>query len=266
MELDETTEATTLGQAPRYPIRSVDKALRLLVLFLTDDRIRVKDAARTLGVATGTAHRLLAMLQYRGYVTKDPGTKLYAPGPMLVSIGVQASRQHDVGKLARPYMERMRQRFDETIQLATLRGAEVYFVEAVESSLTLKVTSRAGMFRPAHCTSVGKALLAELPSGRVVELYGGVETLEPCAPSSISSLSELLRTLEAVRSDGYAINYGELEEGIGSVAAAIRDPRGRAVAALGVGAPRARLDDRRVQELAVAVRQVAADIGLALTS
>src|SRR5689334_5544354 len=108
MELIEVPETAEFGEPPRYPIGSVDKALRLLSLFLTDDRIRVKDAAQMLGVATGTAHRLLAMLQYRGYVTQDVLTKVYTPGPMLVSIGVQAAQGHDIRSLARPRMEQLR--------------------------------------------------------------------------------------------------------------------------------------------------------------
>lgn len=253
----------TFGEPPRYPIESVGKALRLLSLFLTDDRIRVKDAAEMLGVATGTAHRLLAMLQYHGYVAQDPLTKVYVPGSLLVSIGLQAAQRLDIRSAARPHLEHLRDELDETIQLATLQGTEVLFVDAVESTKTLKVTSRAGTFRPAHCTSVGKALLAELTREQIVGMYPE-ESLPKCSSASVSSVSQLLLDLDGVRTRGYALNFGELEDGIGSVAAVVRDASGRAVAAIGAGGPLSRLDDVRMRAMADAVRRTADEVGAAV--
>ena len=71
-----------VGPAPRYPIESVDNALRLLVLFAEQPRIRLTDASAYLEVASSTAHRLLSMLQYRGFVQQD-ATRAYEPGPVL---------------------------------------------------------------------------------------------------------------------------------------------------------------------------------------
>lgn len=245
----------TFGAAPRYPVESVDNALQLLSLFLSHDRIRVKDAAEALGVAQGTAHRLLAMLVYRGYVTQDPITRLYVPGVILLSIGLRAAQRSDLRTAAGPHLDRLRGQVDETIQLATLEGSEVLFVDARESTKALRVTSRAGTLHPAHCTSVGKALLAEIPRDAVMQLYPD-EDLPKATPRSISSRSELLVELESTRARGYAINFGELEEGIGSVAAVVRC-KGTAVAAIGAGAPLSRLDDLRIQELAGVVRDTA---------
>jgi len=264
MDSGEVPEGDTFGELPRYPIGSVDKGLRLLSMFLTDDRIRVKDAAAVLGVATGTAHRLLAMLQYRGFVTQDPLTRVYTPGPMLVSVGLQAAQRHDIRSAARDELVRLRDLYDETIQLATLEGKEAFFIDAVESTKVLKVASRAGTFRPAHCTSVGKALLAQLPRERLLELFPEGDSLPKCTPSSVSSLSQLMIELEGTRARGYSVNFGELEEGIGSVAAVVHDARGRAVAAIGAGAPLSRLDDIRIGEFAEGVVAAAKTVGEAL--
>ena len=254
----------TFGDPPKYPIDSVDNALQLLTLFLHHDRIRVKDAAEQLGVAAGTAHRLLTMLQYRGYVSQDPVTKIYLPGSMLLSIGLQAANRMELRKVARPFLERLNGELDETIQLATLHHQDVFFVDAVESTKVLKVGSRAGTLRPAHCTSVGKALLAELSREQVIELYPD-DRLPKATTASISRRGRLLRELDEVRARGYAVNLGELEDGIGSVAAPVRDRRGRAVAALGAGAPMSRLDDRRLRVLADAVVHAASELGAALS-
>jgi DNA-binding IclR family transcriptional regulator len=238
----------------------VDNALRLLSLFRTHERIRVKDAAEALQVATGTAHRVLAMLVYRGYVTQDPFSKVYIPGVMLLSIGLQAVQRSDLRNAARPFLEDLRDQLDETIQLATLEGVEVLFIDGVESTKTLRVTSRAGTLRPAHCTSVGKALLTQIPRESLLDLYPE-ENLTKVTQNSIGTRSQLLLELDAIRTRGYALNFGELEDGIGSVACEVSCGGGRVLGAIGAGAPMSRLDDLRIVEMADHIRKAADELG-----
>lgn len=242
-------DSASYGPAPRYPIESVDNALRLLSLFRDHERIRVKDAAEVLGVATGTAHRLLAMLVYRGYVAQDPMSRLYVPGAMLLSIGLEAARRSDLREMARPFLDELSERLGETIHLATLVGSQVLYVDGRESLRALRVVSRAGTLQPAHCTSVGKALLTELPRDGLLELYPD-ERLEQSTPQSVGLRSQLLLDLDGVRTRGYALNFGELEEGVGSVATTVHGPHGSCVAAIGVSAPLSRLDDLRIRRTA----------------
>lgn len=254
-------EAVTAGkQLPRYPIESVDNALRLLSLFVSEEQVRVKDAAEILGVSTGTAHRLLAMLLYRGYVSQDPMTKAYAPGPMLLSVGLRASSRLDLPSQARPFLERLHAELDETVHLAVLRGSDALYVDGIESTKALRVASRAGTVHPAHCTSAGKALLAQLPRETLLRLYRDEELVQ-VTPRSISSRTELFIELESTAARGYAINFGELEEGIGSIAVAVCDSAGNVVASVGVGAPASRLSDDRLAELVDAVQGSAKQLG-----
>jgi IclR family transcriptional regulator, acetate operon repressor len=253
-------ELPALGLAPRYPIESVDNALQLLALFATEETIRVKDAADILHVASGTAHRLLAMLAYRGFVTQDEGSKAYVAGPMLLSVGLRASTRLDLTAHARPHLNRLHAECDETISLAVLQDSQVLFIEGVESTKVLRVTSRAGQIHPAHCTSVGKAMLATIPRERLLQLYP-TEDLRQVTARSISTRTQLLLELESTAARGYAINFGELEDGIGSVAAVVRDLSGTVVAALGVGAPVSRLGDGALERLAAAARSTAEDVG-----
>ena len=78
------------GQPPAYPIASVDHALRLLMLFRDRPRVRLSEASEYLGVAHSTAHRLMAMLAYHGFVRQEPGSRAYLAGPALVEIGLAA--------------------------------------------------------------------------------------------------------------------------------------------------------------------------------
>src|SRR6266704_6869809 len=102
------------SRAPAYPIASVDNALRLLMLFRDTPRVRLSEASEHLGVAHSTAHRLMAMLAYHGFVRQEPGSRAYVAGPALVEIGLAAVRELDIRLHARPVLESLAASLRET--------------------------------------------------------------------------------------------------------------------------------------------------------
>lgn len=238
-----------VGDKPAYPIESVDNALILLRMFGEGEVIRVADASARIGVARSTAHRLLAMLQYHGFVQQDPTTRAYAAGPALLMTGLAAIRKLDVRNQARPHLQRLSDQTGETVHLVTRRNRRVLFLDAVESSQAVRVASRVGALMPAHCTSVGKALLAALDDETLEQLYPE-EELQGLTPSSITTRSQLSEELEAVRTAGFATSRGEAEMGVGSVGVAIQHPSGLSEAAISVSAPMSRLNKRTMSTLA----------------
>lgn len=231
------------GEKPAYPIESVDNALTLLRMFGEGGVIRVADASAEIGVARSTAHRLLAMLQYHGFVQQDPTTRAYGAGPALLMTGLAAIRKLDVRNQARPHLRRLSEQTGETVHLVTRRTRSVLFLDAVESSQAVRVSSRVGALMPAHCTSVGKALLAQLDDGTLAELYPDQE-LAGLTPSSITSRTKLFKELTSIRESGFATSSGEAESGVGSVGVAIVHPSGLSEAAISVSAPDHRLNKR----------------------
>jgi IclR family transcriptional regulator, acetate operon repressor len=225
---------------PQYPISSVDNALRLILLFENRPGFKLADVARELNVVRSTAHRLLAMLEYWGFVTQDPHTEAYLPGDRLLSVGLAAVRQHPIREVARPILEDLVRELGETAHLAVLRGSRVLFLDGVESSRTLRAGSRVGDTLPAHVTASGKALLAELDDGEVTQLLPS-RTLEGLTTRSIRDRDRLLADLKQVRRLGYAVNAGESEDDLLTVAAAVRDRWGTARASLVVAAPTSRV-------------------------
>src|ERR1700679_14907 len=95
------------GAAPQYPIESVDNALRVLLLLGERPSLRLTDVSQYLGVASSTAHRLLAMLQYRGFVRQETATRSYVPGPTLDALAFSVLRRLDVRSRARPILEQL---------------------------------------------------------------------------------------------------------------------------------------------------------------
>lgn len=238
------------GAEPAYPIASVDNALRLVRLFNERDSLRLTDACSYLGVAHSTAHRLLAMLIHHGFVQQDPQSRTYRPGPTLTEIGLAVVERSDVRTKARPLLVDLVDQFNETVHLMTLEGTKVRYVDAVEGSRALRVAPRTGSLLPAHCTSGGKALLADLPDERIRALYADPEALVPQTDRSVSSLPALFAALEDVRANGYATNYEESEEGVGSAAVALRDASGTALAAVAVAVPTVRLSGEKRRDIA----------------
>jgi IclR family transcriptional regulator, acetate operon repressor len=239
---------------PAYAAGSVDHALQLLLLLQRHDRVRVKDVAAELGVAPSTAHRLLSAFRYRGFAVQHPD-RSYSPGPVFQQAGLGARPPADIRGTARPHLEWLRQRSGETAHLVVLTGRSVAFLDSAEAAQALRVGTRAGAIMPAHHTSGGKALLAELTPAELAASY-------PDGPPGEGALrapdiAAFHRALQAIRRRGYAVNIEESERGITAIGACVHDPAGRAVAALSVSAPSLRLPRGRVPQFAELVRAAA---------
>ncbi|QRP42698.1 IclR family transcriptional regulator [Amycolatopsis sp. FDAARGOS 1241] len=204
----------------RYPIESVDRALRLLLLLGERSELRVTDAAEYLDVALSTAHRLLAMLQYRGFIQKDVRTKLYRPGTSLTAVAFAILHRFDVREILRPFLEKLNTELSETVHLVILDGGTVRFVDAVESTRPVRVASRLGLAMPASCSSAGKAMLATAQVAELHRMYSGIES-GTLAVGQDRTWSDLELEIENVRRHGYAISGVEGTDGVASVAAAL---------------------------------------------
>lgn len=245
---------------PTYLIESVDSALRLLHVFLISDRVRVSEAADQLGVAPSTAHRLLAMLQYHGFVIRDQRTHEYLPGPDLIRFGLAAAKQLDLRQQARPVLEALSTAVNETVHLGILQGPDVLYIDGIEGTRVLRIGSRSGASIPLHCVSMGKALLAALPRERLSELYPK-EKLPRLTPRTVATRTELEKQLATVRKDGFASSSGESDDGVASIAMVVCNRTGELRAAMSIAAPAVRATQARIAQWIPLLRGAAADLG-----
>src|SRR5215213_1764327 len=141
------------GAEPKYPIESVDKALRVLLQLKSASSISVAEVARSLDVAPSTAHRLLAMLNLHDFVEQDPVTRRYRTGPALTEIGLAALRDFDIRAVVRPALESLAQSVGETAHFTILRGDTVHFLDGVETDKHLRAGLRVGQSLPAHASA-----------------------------------------------------------------------------------------------------------------
>jgi IclR family acetate operon transcriptional repressor len=248
--------------SPTYPIGSVDNTLKLLRMFGENKTIRIADASREIGVARSTAHRMMQMLQFHGFVRQDPSSRAYVAGEELVRIGLSVVRQIDVRVVARPALEALVAITAETAHLAERRGADIFFLDSIESPQNVRVGKRTGMTLPAYCTSTGKVLLADLDSDELRRLLP--RRLPALTDKTTSSFRELEAELERTRELGYATNLGESEPDVGAVAVPIRDSLGTVRAALAISAPIGRASKAHQAEWIAALQEQAAAVSAAL--
>jgi DNA-binding IclR family transcriptional regulator len=248
---------------PDYAVESVDNALRLLRMFGETKQIRLSEAAERLGVAPSTAHRLISMLVYHGFAAQDGRGREYRPGPTLIEMGFAAIRDMDLRQHARPVLERLRTEVNETVHLAIPYGQNILYVEGIESTQLLRIGSRAGALVPAHCVSAGKALLATLSRDQLRVLYP-TNDLATLTDRSVATRTELERQLQKVRRDGYARTREESEDGVTSIAIAIRDQRDAARAAISIAAPLSRGSVESEAGWVAAARKAAAELSTRL--
>lgn len=258
--MQEPREPPADSLAPQYPIGSVDNALKLLLLLGEQPQIRLSEATRYLGVASSTAHRLLAMLAYRGFVRQDPVSKAYLPGPSLTGVAFAIFGRIDIPGSAMPTMRGLSEQLRETIHVGMLDGANVRFVAAVEGPAAVRVASRLGRTMPAHCTSTGKVMLAQLSEPELHQLLPQ-QQLERITSRSIGSRTQLETELSEIRARGYAINREESEQGVASVAVSIPTRAPGLRLALNAAAPQNRLDGSRYSAVAGALGKAAKEIG-----
>lgn len=233
-------------------LSSVDNALRLVHVLSQREEVGVAEAGRLLGVARSTAHRLLTTLVAHGFAEQDPARRTYRAGPALRESGIAVLRRYDVRDHGRPYLEAVAERTGETAHLLVLAGADCLFVDGIEGSRSVRTITRQGASFPAHSTSGGKALLAELPAEDLRALYPD-ERLPGLTERTIVTRSALEAELDRVRARGYALNDGESDEHIRSAAAVVRDGSGVARFAISASAPAFRADDAALSALAEAV-------------
>lgn len=223
-------------------IQSVERVLNILEAMAGEGApITVTELAEKVKLKISTVHRHLATLVYRGYVEQEDDNK-YRLGLKLMEIGNAVLYYSDIRAVARPYLEELMERCNETVNLAILDDVDVVYIDQVESKnlILVKMLARVGNRGPAHCTSSGKALLAFLPPEKMEEVVGRLD-LAKYTNETITDAGNLRKELKRVRDDGVAVDWGEREEHVRCIAAPIFNHEGRVVACVSISGPSTRI-------------------------
>ncbi len=241
---------TSMKPKSEYAIQTVTNALRMLEVFHSESEMGVSDLARKLGLHKNNAFRLLATLELAGYIQQTESTELYHLGPRCLELGHAFARSHTLMNQARPMLEDLAAETGETAHLAVLRASQgacqVVHLDGVLPDQLVLTGLRVGERIDAHCTALGKTLLAgqldrrrfpgsddadaraegsaESISGRMSGAQSGEMSGMPNMPPSAESIGDLSAELaEATRSltrqtENTICDSTKLIEEIGAVA------------------------------------------------
>jgi IclR family KDG regulon transcriptional repressor len=244
-------------------IRAVERAAAILKAFSpTTPSLGVTELARRLGLHKSTIHRLLATLEHEGFVAQDTEGGRYRLGLQLFELGSLVVNSMELQKIARSYLEEVHRACGETVHLAILDEGEVVYIDKIESTRQLRMHSLIGRRSPAHCTGLGKILLAWLPAPALDQIIR--RGLRTYTSRTISSPDMLRNHLALVRQRGYAIDDGEHEELIRCAAAPVFDHTGQVVAAVSITSVGVDVESARFKEYVGLVQSCTRSISQAL--
>jgi DNA-binding IclR family transcriptional regulator len=236
-----TVQAEKANEA-RYNIRVLDRAIRILEL-LSDGKPRTHlEVSEGIGLSPSTTFRLLATLCYYNYTKRDEHSNQYSLGLACLELARAYQGSNDLRRVAIPELEALRDDIKETVHLCVLDQMEIVYLEKLSGLHAIGImSSRIGGRSPAHCTGVGKVLLA-YTKPEVVRGYFQEHGLARFTDTTITNLEALENELSAIRENGYGFDHGEHEHEVRCVATPIFDISGEAVAALSISGPRDRME------------------------
>jgi IclR family pca regulon transcriptional regulator len=228
------TKRTQGATRARYLIQSLAQGLQVLESFGSAPRgLTLMDLSRSLGLGKATAFRYLSTLESLGFIEIDPDTRRYHPAVKLLRLGGAFLAGLAIPDVAAPFLEKLSSRLGESVNLAVLDETEVVYVARVAGNRILSTNLGVGSRLPAHCTSMGKVLLAHLSEDEQRRIIAKID-FKRATPMSVASAKRLREVLALVRRQGYAINDQELDLGLRSCAAPVFRRDGAAIAAVNV--------------------------------
>ena len=210
----------------------------------------VTELSRLSGLTPSNVHRTLQTWTHLGFVTQDPASGTYHCTLRLFEWGCRVADGFDVRRVAREHLARLARDTQETIHLSLLDGPEIVYLDKIDSPQPVRAYSEVGGRAPAHCVATGKALLAHAGT----ETLAALPTPLPRAtPRTVADLRALRAQMRQVHERGYAVNREEWRLGVIGLGAPVFDDHGRAIAAVGLSAPAARMPAARIEQLGALV-------------
>lgn len=246
----------------RYLLKSVYNTLELLDLLSENKELGATEISKALDMGKATVFRMLYTLEKKEYVTKTKLAK-YKLGIKFANYGGIVLERLDIIALVKPYLEKLRDKHNETTHMAILdNDYNIIFMAKELSNSTIQMNSRIGGKMPPYCTATGKVLLAQLDCE---ELNNAIKTFDfkDSTEAGVKNRDELYKEIEKIRKMGYAENHEESEAGLTCFAAPLKDITGKSLVAISISGPTGRMLKNR-EALIKSVVETAADISKAL--
>lgn len=246
-------------------IQSVARSLEILELFDENTReLSIKEISNRLDLHKSTVHSLLKTLMHYGYIAQNTSTSDYHLGWKLYERGNLVTSQLDLRAIAREHLEELHQQTNKTVHLVQLLGDEAVYIDKINGTGTLVVQSRIGKRVQLHSSAVGKVLAAHLEEKDFNKIFSGYQFVKRTR-HSIETMDEFLEEIQRVRTNQFAIDNEENEEGVICFALPIRDYTKKVIAAVSVSTPKAifneEIAEKNKKYLKVCVECISKELG-----
>lgn len=230
-------------------MQSLERGIAVIRSFSDDSaRQTLADVARATGLTRATCRRLLLTLVELGYARTNG--KTFELTPKVLDIGYSYLSSMHFAEIAQPYLEAFSEQVHESSSVSVLDDTDIVYVARVPTKRIMTVAIGLGSRFPAYQTSMGRVLLAELDDDAIVDVFERSRR-DRVTPTTVRTATELLQAIATVRRTGWAMIDQELEVGVRSVAAPIRDAGGCAIAAMNVSTHVGRTDLDELHEVFV---------------
>lgn len=240
-----------------YSVQSVVNALKVIECFSFDEgELDLSTIAKRTGINRIQLSKILATLEFRGFIEKDRASEKYKIGLKIFELGEAYRSRLRLFRAARPIMEEVVKRCNETCYIGDLRGEFVVYLLIEETLHPVRAVPRVGQRYWPHASALGKAILAYKSPEEIDKIYKD-EKLPTYTANTIKTKEELIKELEVIRERGYATDFGEVEEGVAGVAVPVFDYTTNVIAAFSISGPITRISLERVEnELAPLAKEV----------
>lgn len=240
----------------KNPVQSAERIFLVMEMLADNGEMGLMEISAALGLHKSTVHRLLMSLIYMGYAKQDETSQKYMLSYKIVSLAGKLLDRMDIMQVAKPYLERLSDLSGEAVHLVAREDNNILYIYKIEAKVgTIRMVSHVGMVHPMYCSGVGKAIMATLPEEELRQIWNE-SIIEKKTDKTIVDYEEMLRVLEEVKRNGYALDDEENEKGVRCIAACLKSYQNEVKYAFSISGPTSRMTRERVKELSVDVKKV----------
>src|SRR5262245_29957924 len=247
----------------RVPVQSLGRAFGILEEIARHrDGIGLAELSKTVGLHNSTAFHLAKTLVSLGYIRQERDSKRYRIGLPLFALAASALDEIEMVNIAMPILEQLSRDTGESGHFALRMSDAVVVIARTSGSGAFQLTDRVGVVRPAHCTALGKFILAALDEDEI-KLFLQRVKLKPWTKKSITEVPALLREIADVKRTGVAYDQGEFNLEVRCIAVPTKDFTGQTIGAIGISGPIWRESSQALQTKTKAVQAAGARLSAA---
>lgn len=240
-------------------VKSLQKAIDIIDCLAANGEMGVTDISKQFNISKSSVYNILNTFLQNGWVEKNPVNDKYRLGLHIFELGNVVRAGFKLREIAIPFMKELVNKTGETVHLTIFDDGDVVYIESAQPENKLSIASVAGRRAHVHCTGVGKAILA-FQSTEVIEEIIAKKGLPRFTSNTITDPVRLKEHLAEIRKQGYAVDNIEHEQGVKCVAAPIYNERGEVFASMSVTGPSPRFPDKKIEEYALIIKEITANI------